>query len=148
MMCFQCVKNFLKMALKIAGDSAGLYNLGFPLAVVVQLQQMVLSLGSALWTAKNSGSRFSVSLFLPTVNMATSKPMGKKKKKRRKRKKVASAGVRDNEEPCDGTPIDAHHHVDASQSAVMEVGVVKMRMKVLVVKTSDDVTRRRMTRMG
>ena len=58
-----------------------------PLAVAVQLQQSALRLQDALWTAKASGSGFSVSLFWPSP-MSSGSVSNPPKKRRRRRKHV------------------------------------------------------------
>ena len=61
--------------------------MSLPLTVAVQLQQSALRFKDALWTAKHSGSGFSVSLFWPSSVARDS--VSSKKKRRRKRKKMA-----------------------------------------------------------
>ena len=47
----------------LEGDFAALSLMGFPLGLAIQLQQSILNLADALWTAKSSNSGFSVSTF-------------------------------------------------------------------------------------
>ena len=75
-------------AIKVAileGDFAAICDLGFPLALSLQLQTNALKLSEALWTAKSSGSGFSVSLFWPSEATKVSNMKSLKKKRRRRR---------------------------------------------------------------
>ena len=76
-------KKFKKMvdrAIKVAileGDFAAICDLGFPIALCLQLQTNALKLSEAMWTAKSSGSGFSVSLFWPTSKVSNVKSQKK-----------------------------------------------------------------------
>ena len=73
-------------AIKVAileGDFAAICDLGFPLALSLQLQTNALKLSEALWTAKSSGSGFSVSLFWPSTKVSNMKSLKKKRRRRR-----------------------------------------------------------------
>ena len=56
----------------LENDFAVLCRLGLPVSLSLQLQQSGLKLADALWTARSSGSGFSVSLFWPS-DIRTSK---------------------------------------------------------------------------
>ena len=56
----------------LENDFAALCRLGLPVSLSLQLQQSGLKLADALWTARSSGSGFSVSLFWPS-DIRTSK---------------------------------------------------------------------------
>ena len=72
-------------AIKVAvleGDFAALSNLGLPLSVSLQLQEMGLKLSTALWTVRSTSSGFSVSLFWPNESVT----VGRRKRRRRSTK--------------------------------------------------------------
>jgi len=48
----------------LENDFAALCRLGLPVSLSLQLQQSGLKLADALWTARSSGSGFSVSLYI------------------------------------------------------------------------------------
>ena len=77
------------------GDFARLTAMGLPMAISVQLQQMALKLSDALWTAKNSNSGFSVSLYWPSSDLEKIKKSSnfplKRRRKRRKKSKVINS---------------------------------------------------------
>ena len=50
----------------LEADFGALSRLGLPISLSLQLQQSGLKLEDALWTARSSGSGFSVSLFWPS----------------------------------------------------------------------------------
>ena len=75
-------------AIKVAvleDDFAALCNLGLPLSVSLQLQEMGLKLPTALWTVRSSSSGFSVSLFWPSKSDSV-----RRHKRRRRRAKAKS----------------------------------------------------------
>ena len=74
------------------GRLAQLSAMGLPLAVAVQLQQSNLKLEGALWTAKCSGSGFSVSLFWPSSASPVSVPAKRRRRRKRKKSKVGGSG--------------------------------------------------------
>ena len=74
----------------LEGNFAALCNLGLPLSVSLQLQEMGLELPDALWTVRSSSSGFSVSLFWP------SKSDSVKKRKRKRKKRVKAKRIRTN----------------------------------------------------
>ena len=65
----------------LEGNFAALCNLGLPLSVSIQLQEMGLRLPDALWTVRSSSSGFSVSLFSPTYQERWCEETEKEKKK-------------------------------------------------------------------
>ena len=70
-------------AIKVAileGDFAAICDLGFPIALCLQLQTNALKLSEAMWTAKSSGSGFSVSLFWPTSKVSNVKSQKKRRR--------------------------------------------------------------------
>ena len=80
------VQKMVDRAIKVAileGDFAAICDLGFPLALSLQLQTNALKLSEALWTAKSSGSGFSVSLFWPSTKVSNMKSLKKKRRRRR-----------------------------------------------------------------
>ena len=82
-------------AIKVAileGDFAAICDLGFPIALCLQLQTNALKLSEAMWTAKSSGSGFSVSLFWPTSKVSNVKSQ-KKRRRRRKHKATTTVDV-------------------------------------------------------
>ena len=91
-------KKFKKMvdrAIKVVileGDFAAICDLGFPIALCLQLQTNALKLSEAMWTAKSSGSGFSVSLFWPTSKVSNVKSQ-KKRRRRRKHKATTTVDV-------------------------------------------------------
>ena len=79
-------------AIKVAvleGDFAALSNLGLPLSVSLQLQEMGLKLSTALWTVRSTSSGFSVSLFWPNESVT----VGRRKRRRRRRAKAKTLGT-------------------------------------------------------
>ena len=109
-------------AIKVAvleGDFAALSNLGLPLSVSLQLQEMGLKLSTALWTVRSTSSGFSVSLFWPNESVT----VGRRKRRRRRRAKAKTLGtnaanqyLEPTASPAESpkssksgtTPIDAH----------------------------------------
>ena len=97
----------------LEGDFAQLSAMGLPLAVV---QQSNLKLEGALWTAKCSGSCFSVSLFWPSSASPVSVPAKRRRRRKRKKSKVGGSGggkqlaekQSGSEQPPAVSPIDAH----------------------------------------
>ena len=69
----------------LEADYAALCRLGLPTSLSLQLQQSSLKLADALWTARASGTGFSVNLFWPAAAKATKR--GRKKRKVMKTKK-------------------------------------------------------------
>ena len=55
----------------LEADYAALCRLGLPTSLSLQLQQSSLKLADALWTARASGTGFSVNLFWPAAAKAT-----------------------------------------------------------------------------
>ena len=66
----------------LEGPCGCLCNLGLPLAVCLQLQQI-----NPLWTAKSSVSSFSVSLHWPNGNFSPSRRQNLKRKRRKRKLK-------------------------------------------------------------
>ena len=117
-------------AIKVAvleGNFAALSNLGLPLSVSIQLQEMGLKLSTALWTVRSSSSGFSVSLFWPNENVT----VRRHKRRRRRRAKAKSLGTKAANQylepttsPAESpkssrsgtTPIDAHPSLPRDKS--------------------------------
>ena len=70
----------------LEADYAALCRLGLPTSLSLQLQQASLKLADALWTARASGTGFSVNLFWPAAAKATKR--GRKKRKVMKTEEV------------------------------------------------------------
>ena len=103
------VKSRIKVAV-VEGDYAELCGLGLPLPLSLQLQCLNLSLSSALWSAKASGSGFSVNLYWPaspsgptrkTAESAGVKKAKKKRKRGKRRREQAPGSVSNNESTLD-----------------------------------------------
>ena len=76
----------------LEGDFASLIALGFPLSLSLQLQEGCLKLNQALWTAKSTKGRFSVSLFWSAPD-GKSEALPKRRRKRKRRSKASTSLV-------------------------------------------------------
>ena len=93
----------------LENDFAALCRLGLPVSLSLQLQQSGLKLADALWTARSSGSGFSVSLFWPS-DIRTSK------RGRRKGKAVKTV-KKDNKKARKNTKVLATTSVTSAATA-------------------------------
>jgi hypothetical protein len=80
----------------LEGEFAALRNLGLPLSVSLQLQEMGLKLSTALWTVRSTSSGFSVSLFWPNDTGVT---VGRHKRRRAKAKSLGTKAANQYLEP-------------------------------------------------
>ena len=108
----------------LEGSYSNLYNCGMPLALCVHLEDQGLGLGSAVWTAKQTSSGFSICLFW---DQSKSKVRTAKSKKaetmQRKLSNCASIPDTDHEvsqshgmqDSVASPPISAHPMWDTSQ---------------------------------
>ena len=107
---------------------ASLVDLGVPLSVSLQLQQLGLQLQQAQWTARHSLGGFSISFFWPALDSSKSKPPRKQKKVKKSKMKSTAISVANQcsnqsiettvkptnssyqEISVDHSPIEVHHH--------------------------------------
>lgn len=118
-------KKMVDRAIKVAileGDFAAICDLGFPLALSPQLQTNALKLYESLWTAKSSGSGFSVSLFWPSTKVSHMK--SPKKNRRHGRNSRTTTKVQSSPSENQSVCSDSHHNTDSDAETEPEVDLL------------------------
>ena len=120
-MAAQPVKSRIKVAV-VEGDYVELCGLGLPLPLSLQLQCLNLSLSTAMWSAKASGSGFSVNFYWPTNPSGPTRKIAEsaevkkaKKKRKRKRRREQAPGIVSNNGTTSDTMVVARAPSPTSQ---------------------------------
>ena len=130
---------------------ASLVDLGVPLSVSLQLQQLGLQLQQAQWTARHSLGGFSISFFWPALDSSKSKPPRKQKKVKKTKMKSTAVPVSNlcsnqctetTMKPSnsssqgisvDHSPIEARHHQpsDSTPTAIVPSTLPSPELRML-----------------